>query len=108
MLAIVKDGSWTAVTATVGFLGLNKVKKMMRMMIVTKIKKMVATMHEARFVRPVGGGGGFFRPPIGVLSQGDGGCRDFCFLQELIISFYCLAQGSTTIITDRRWGKCQK
>lgn len=72
-----KDGSWTAVTAIAGVLGLNKVKKMMRMMIVMKIKKMVATMHEARFVLPDGGGDRFFRPPIRVLGQ-----RGLCFSKK--------------------------
>ncbi|KAI3715665.1 hypothetical protein L6452_22651 [Arctium lappa] len=38
-----------------GFSGL---KKVIRMMMVMKVSKMVAAMHEARFARPEGGGGG--------------------------------------------------
>lgn len=60
------DGSWTAVTVIMGFFGLNNVKKIIRIMIVMKSKKMVATMHEARFVRPDGGGGSLFRLVIAV------------------------------------------
>lgn len=68
LLVMENDGSWTAVIVMVGVLGLSNVKKIMRIMITMKIMKMVATMQEARFVRPDGGGGGgFFRVVIGVL-----------------------------------------
>lgn len=49
------EGSWMELTEILGSLGLNRVKKRMRITIATNIKKIVATMQDARFVRPDGG-----------------------------------------------------
>lgn len=55
LLDMEKDGSWTEFTEILGSLGLKTVKKTIRITITTKIKKIVATIHEAKFVRPDGG-----------------------------------------------------
>lgn len=52
LLEMENDGSWMEVTEILGSLGLKTVKKTMRITITTKIKKIVATIHEAKFVRP--------------------------------------------------------
>lgn len=52
-----KEGSCTEVTDILGSLGRNTVKKTMRATMTTKTRNTVATMQEARFVRPEGGGG---------------------------------------------------
>lgn len=51
-----KEGRWMALTVILGSLGLKTVKKTMRTIMTMKIKKIVATIHDARFVLPDGGG----------------------------------------------------
>ncbi|CAI9772648.1 unnamed protein product [Fraxinus pennsylvanica] len=58
-LEIEKEGSWTAFTEILGSLGLKREKNTIRTTMAMNIRKIIATMHEAKFVRPLGGLRGF-------------------------------------------------
>lgn len=57
-LEMENEGSWTAVTVILGSLALKMVKKMMRITTIMKNRKMAATTHDVRFLRPDAAGGG--------------------------------------------------